>query len=187
MSEKREIFISVDVETSGPIPGEYSLLSIGACSVFEPEKVFACTLKPITDAFDPKALEVTGLSLQDLAENGLEPKLAMEQFSDWLQKIAKDDETIVFVGFNAPFDWSFVNYYFHRFMSENPFGFTALDIKALYMGATGCTWRDTRSSKIAEHLKPQATGTHDALQDARYQAELFGLVWQYITNQNHRA
>ncbi|MFL1482375.1 3'-5' exonuclease, partial [Pseudomonas grimontii] len=25
-----ELYVSVDVETSGPIPGEYSLLSIGA-------------------------------------------------------------------------------------------------------------------------------------------------------------
>lgn len=180
MSEKRELFISVDVETSGPIPGEYSLLSIGACSVFEPETVFTCTLKPITDAFDPKALEVTGLSLQELKETGLEPRKAMQQFSEWLQKIAKGDETIVFIGFNAPFDWSFVNYYFHRFMGENPFGFTALDIKALYMGTTGCSWRDTRSSKIAEHLGPTTSGTHDALQDAQYQAEIFRLVWQDI-------
>ncbi|WP_268747167.1 hypothetical protein [Sphingobium sp. Ant17] len=40
MSDKREIFVSVDVETAGPIPGEYSLLSIGACSVFAPEEAF---------------------------------------------------------------------------------------------------------------------------------------------------
>ena len=33
MTSKREIFISVDVETAGPIPGEFSLLSIGACDV----------------------------------------------------------------------------------------------------------------------------------------------------------
>ena len=48
-------------------------------------------------------------------------------------------ETSVFVGFNAPFDWSFVNYYFHRFLGHNPFGFTAVDIKAYYMGAADTT------------------------------------------------
>lgn len=32
-----ECFISVDVETSGPIPGEFSLLSIGACVVPDDE------------------------------------------------------------------------------------------------------------------------------------------------------
>jgi len=31
-----ELYVSVDVETSGPIPGEYSLLSIGACLVDQP-------------------------------------------------------------------------------------------------------------------------------------------------------
>ena len=43
---KIEIYISVDVETSGPIPGEYSLLSIGARSVGHPEQNFYSELKP---------------------------------------------------------------------------------------------------------------------------------------------
>ncbi|EQB02101.1 3'-5' exonuclease [Sphingobium baderi] len=176
MSDNREIFVSVDVETAGPIPGEYSLLSIGACLVFAPEEAFACQLKPIGDRFDPKALEVTGLSLATLAQSGEEPRLAMEKFARWLRKLGGDDATIIFVGFNAPFDWSFINYYFHRFLGENPFGFTALDIKALYMGATGCSWADTRSSRIAQKLAPTLTGTHDALADARYQAEIFRLI-----------
>lgn len=41
----------------------------------------------------------------------------------------------VFVGFNAGFDWSFVNWYFLRFLGENPFGFAPLDIKSYYMGS----------------------------------------------------
>ena len=40
----------------------------------------------------------------------------------------------MFVGFNASFDWSFVNWYFHKFVGTNPFGVAALDIKAYYMG-----------------------------------------------------
>lgn len=180
MTNTREIFVSVDVETSGPIPGEYSLLSIGACSAFDPDNGFTCKVKPISDKFDPKALEVTGLSMKDLTNSGLEPNKAMNAFSDWLSSLAGPDDTIVFVGFNAPFDWSFINYYFHLFDGKNPFGFTALDIKALYMGVTGCSWRDTRSSNIAAHLKPTLSGTHDALQDARYQAEIFRLILAMI-------
>ena len=176
MTDKREVFVSVDVETSGPVPGEYSLLSIGACSVFDPDNGFTCEVRPINGNFDPAALEVTGLSMQQLEKRGLQPDEAMKAFSDWLADLAGTDDLMVFVGFNAPFDWSFVNYYFHRFVGANPFGFTALDIKALYMGATGCSWRDTRSSKIAENLKPTLVGTHDALEDARYQAEIFRLV-----------
>jgi len=31
-----ELYVSVDVETSGPVPGIYSLLSVGACVVSSP-------------------------------------------------------------------------------------------------------------------------------------------------------
>ena len=174
--DKTEVFVSVDVETAGPIPGEFSLLSIGACVATNPNATFSCELKPINDNADPKAMEVSGLSLEKLRVTGLEPARAMISFALWLEQISGDGSQIVFVGFNAPFDWSFVNYYFHRFAGGNPFGFTALDIKALYMGATGCRWADTRSSRIAKHLEPRLRGDHDALHDALYQAEVFRLV-----------
>jgi ribonuclease T len=176
MSQKPELYISVDVETAGPIPGEYSLLSIGACDADDDSRSFIIELKPINANADPKALEVTGLSLKDLAERGADPAAAMAAFGAWAAGLAGDDYALVFVGFNAPFDWSFVNYYFHRYTGENPFGFAALDIKALYMGATGGAWADTRSSQIAKHLVPERRGDHDALHDAKYQAELFRLV-----------
>lgn len=173
MTDGREIFVSVDVETSGPIPGEFSLLSIGACAVDVPDRTFECTLQPISDQADPKALEVSGLSLETLARTGLAPAVAMEQFERWATELAGDGGDLVFVGFNAPFDWSFVNYYFHRFLGHNPFGFTAVDIKAYYMGAADTTWRETRSSAMSERLRPTLKGDHDALHDALFQAELF--------------
>lgn len=176
MNEPNELFISVDVETSGPIPGEFSLLSIGACAVDDPRHQFECLLKPISDKADSKALEVSGLSMEHLAIDGLEPRPAMENFEAWLKALAGDEDQLIFVGFNAPFDWSFVNYYFHRFLGRNPFGFTALDIKAFYMGKTGCSWRETRSSVMRQSLKPALAGNHDALRDALYQAEMFRLA-----------
>ncbi len=174
--ERREVFISVDVETAGPIAGEFSMLSIGACVVSDPAAEFECRLKPINDNADPAALEVSGLSLGELRRSGTEPEAAMQLFAEWIDRVTGRDTVPVFVGFNAPFDWSFVNYYFHRFTGANPFGFTALDIKALWMGVSGCSWADTRSSRMAESLGPATSGDHDALHDARHQAELFRLV-----------
>lgn len=176
MTMKPEVFVSIDVETAGPIPGEFSLLSIGACDAYDDSRSFSVELKPINANADPKALEVTGLSLEALMERGETPEAAMAAFGAWAQSLAGEDGALVFVGFNAPFDWSFINYYFHRYTGANPFGFTALDIKALYMGATGCAWTDTRSSQIAKHLNPVRRGDHDALHDAKYQAELLRLV-----------
>jgi ribonuclease T len=176
MSDAREIFVSVDIETAGPIPGEFSLLSIGACAVENLAETFACQLQPINRNADPDALKVAGLSLESLAQTGLSPVDAMTQFAGWTEGLVRNGDTLVFVGFNAPFDWSFVNYYFHRFLGRNPFGFAALDIKGYYMGVTGCNWSDTRSSRIAAALHPRAHGDHTALHDALYQAELFRLT-----------
>lgn len=171
MSE-REILISVDVETSGPIPGEYSLLSIGACLVDRPDETFSCSLKPISDKADPKAMEISGLSLDTLAKEGLEPRQAMTAFKAWIEKVSAGGKPVM-VAFNAPFDWSFVNYYFHRFLGENVFGFAALDIKAFYMGAAKTSWSETRSSVMRSALGAKSEGNHDALCDAIAQAELF--------------
>lgn len=175
MNNTSEVYISVDVETAGPVPGAYSLLTIGACDAFETTQTFSCEIKPINDAAVPAALKVSGLSLQDLAKTGLEPNDAMAKFANWIEAVAHG-RTPVFVGFNAPFDWAFINHYFHQFHGGNPFGFSALDIKALYMGATGCSWAETRSSKVAERVSPTLEGNHNALQDALYQAELFRLT-----------
>ena len=83
----------------------------------------------------------------------------------------------MFVGFNAPFDWMFVADYFWRFTGSNPLGISALDIKALYLGLAWpdvTTWAETTRTRI-EARDPGVTGralSHDALDDARQQAEL---------------
>lgn len=176
MSKNNEVFISVDVETAGPIPGEFSLLSIGACCIDDPEQTFLCDLKPTSKRADPEALRVTGMSLEQLEQDGVEPMEAMARFQDWIASVSGADRTPVFVGFNAAFDWSFINYYFHRYLGTNPFGFAALDIKSLYMGASGSSWAGTRSSQMAAVLQSKTIGDHNALHDAQHQAELFRLV-----------
>ncbi|MTW10179.1 3'-5' exonuclease [Pseudoduganella eburnea] len=178
MEVRNEVFISVDIETSGPIPGVYSMLSIGACLVDRPETIFECTLKPLNRNADLEALAVTGFSLADLELSGAEPRQAMTEFDMWIKAARGEGGTAVFVGLNAPFDWSFINYYFHNFYGENPFGFTALDIKAYYMGVTGSSWTETRSSVMASRLGPAHKANHNAVQDAVYQAELFRLTRQ---------
>jgi DNA polymerase III epsilon subunit-like protein len=181
MGKQREIYISVDIETSGPIPGVFSMLTIGACNINDPSQTFSCELQPISGNADPDAMKVTGLSLEALALTGEHPATALKKFQEWIASQIKPDETPVFVGLNAAFDWSFINYYFHYFLDSNPFGFAALDIKALYMGATGSSWGETRSSQMAARLRPQTQGNHQALQDAQYQAELFRLIQSIAT------
>jgi ribonuclease T len=110
-NESESIYISVDVEASGPIPGEYSMLSIGACEVGNIKNTFYIEIQPITEKFIPEAMKVNGLSLQNLKKNGESPYEAMRKFADWIKRIP-DTKRPVFVAFNLAFDWSFVCYYF---------------------------------------------------------------------------
>jgi ribonuclease T len=170
-----EVYISVDVEAAGPIPGAYSLLAIGACVVDSTEQNFFVELKPINERFVPAAMEVVGASLEDYKERGQPPEQAMKAFADWLESVCKD-ATPVFVGFNATFDWSFVNWYFHTYLEDNPFGIGGIDIKSYYMGLVNCSWADTRSDRIPKKYKGPSPHTHNALDDAVEQAEMFKLM-----------
>jgi ribonuclease T len=170
-------YVSVDVETSGPNPGGYSLLSIGACIAFEPAETFYVELQPVSDAFTPEALATGGLDLEHLRAHGVPPDRAMRDFADWVARCTPHDEEPVFVAFNAPFDWMFVADYFHRFLGRNPFGYKALDIKALYMGANGAPWSATGFRHVAAHAGiEQRSLTHNALEDAVVQAALLRSV-----------
>ncbi len=170
---KPEFYISVDVETAGPTPSLYSLLSIGACEVFDPGEGFYIEIQPVNDAFVPQALKVSQLNLDELQENGLAPQVAMMRFSEWISSVTPQDKQPVFVAFNAPFDWMFVNDYFHRFFGHNPFGHKALDIKALYMGLHSVSWRKTGMNSVSQHYLGDRQLAHHALQDALDQAEIF--------------
>ncbi len=175
---KQEVYVSVDVEASGPIPGEYSMLSLGACVVGNVSKTFYVELKPISEKYTDKALSVCKLSMQTLKDNGVEPAEAMRRFNDWLQEAAGEAKP-VFVAFNATFDWSFVNYYFHRFFGRNSFGVSGLDIKAYYMGMKKCSWNETAKKRIDAKFMGQRKHTHNALDDAIEQAEIFEKMLTY--------
>jgi DNA polymerase III epsilon subunit-like protein len=168
-----ETFISVDIETAGPVPSEYSMLSIGACLVEDPETTFYVEIKPEHDAVVESALAVTHLSLDVLEVMGLPPVEAMESFADWVEEVVPPDHRAIFTAFNAAFDWMFIADYFHRHLGRNPFGYSALDIKAFAMGSANTTWAQTSMDFLAErHLAGRAL-KHHALSDAQDQAELF--------------
>lgn len=168
-----DTFVSVDVETAGPNPSTYSLLSIGACLVSKPRQRFYVELKPINDNAIAEALAVTGLSLKQLSESGLSPTQAMASFEAWLRKVIPAGEQPTFLAFNAPFDWMFVNDYFHRYLGRNPFGHTAVDMRAYFMGLSGLDWHQTKMRLIAQRFASPIRLKHHAGRDAQDQARLF--------------
>ncbi len=168
-----ETYICVDVETAGPTPGKYALLSIGACLVEDSARGFYVELKPDREDFEPEAMAIHGLSPVELRAKGMPPREALEALAAWVKEVTPEGARPVFVALNAPFDWMFVNDYFHRYLGYNPFGHSALDIKAYFMGKTGAAWSETSMKHISAHFLQEKHLQHNALSDAQDQAEIF--------------
>ncbi len=177
-------YISVDIEAAGPTPSGFALLSIGACLVDEPEgglpggveSEFYVELQPDREGALDSAMRVGGFTLDGLRASGTAAVPAMQEFADWVEAVTPGGHRPVLVGFNAPFDWMFVADYFHRYLGRNPFGHSALDIKAFYLGVTGSSWAATSMNFVAERYGLSINLTHNALDDARDQAALFRAV-----------
>lgn len=180
-----EEFISVDVETSGPNPRDYAMLSIGACTISEPRKTFYVELKPDVEGFTREALSISNLSLEKLKKEGTPAEDAMQKFAQWVEDVVPEKSQPVFTAFNAPFDWMFVNDYFHRYLGFNPFGHKALDMKALYMGLRKTKWMDTSYNTVIEKTGIETALTHHALEDAIQQAKIFEILLGELRGEDH--
>ena len=167
-------FISVDVEASGPVPGEFSMLSLGACVVGKTDEQFYVELKPITRRQDAEAMRVSGLNHDELEQRGTDPVQAMLAFESWIQHATPDGYQPVFVAYPATFDWMFVAYYFHRFLARNPFGVSGLDLTSIYAGKVSAAIRPPWTvGELEQRLADDLPLTHNALEDAMAQSRVF--------------
>ncbi|MDN3355108.1 exonuclease [Actinomadura sp. DC4] len=182
---RREVYVSVDVEADGPIPGPYSLLSLGmaACGTADgagftasdpAARTFYAELKPISDTFVPDALAVSGLDRERLAVEGRDPGEAMSAASAWVAEIAAG-ATPVFVAYPLGYDWMWAYWYFVRFAERgSPFGHSRhVDMKTLYAAKAGTLISRSTKSQMPADLLSRRPHTHNALDDAVEQAELF--------------
>jgi len=112
----------VDIESDGPIPGDYSMISFGAVLVNEQlDKTFYGKLRPISDKFIPEALAISGHTRNETLEFD-DPEKVMTDFANWIKENCKDRP--VFISDNNGFDWMFICWYFHHFTGVNPFGYS---------------------------------------------------------------
>jgi hypothetical protein len=155
-------YIMVDVESDGPIPGDYSMVCFGAVLV-EPglTQTFYGQLRPVSERFIPEALAVSGFSREETMAFP-EPEGVMREFAAWIGKACKDRP--MFIADNNGFDWQFINWYFHHFTGSNPFGFSSTNLGSLYKGMEKDVF------KTFKHLRKTAH-THHPVDDAKGNAE----------------
>ncbi|MEQ4300520.1 exonuclease [Plantactinospora sp. B6F1] len=178
MAELPELYVAVDVEADGPIPGPYSMISLGMAVAGRPELTFYTELRPISDEFVPQALAVSGLDRERLLREAPPAEEAMTAAARWVNGLRKQGRP-VFLAAPAVWDGMFVHWYFVRFTGRSPFGATGsgVDLRSYWMGRTGAEWAGTHKGKIKYALG--LTGiphTHHAGEDAAELAQVFDAV-----------
>ena len=170
-----ELYIACDVEADGPIPGPYSLISLGMSVVGRPDLTFYTELKPISDQFVPAALAVSGLDRDRLIREAPTAEAAMAAAAKWVNGLRKIGRP-VFLAAPAVWDGMFIHWYFMKFTGKSPFGQTGsgIDLRSYWMGLTGCDWVESRKGTIKSWLGIQGLEhTHHAGDDARELAAVF--------------
>jgi DNA polymerase III epsilon subunit-like protein len=174
----KETWFSIDVETSGAVPGLYDLVSIGACVIrtdpgaIEDKRVFYEEVAPHGGLWDLEAAVVHAITQEHLKAEGTDPKVAITRFVDWVKHVAGDTRP-VFCSWGT-FDWMWMGYYLEKFGKKYvvPFGPNSLDLKSYYLGLTHSTyWRKCQKRHMPkEDLR--GAHTHNALDDAIEQAQM---------------
>lgn len=184
------LYISVDIEADGPIPGPYSMISFGASvagrqdgasyTAADPEQLtFYRELRPISEEFVPEALAVSGLDRDRLLREGADPAVAMAEFRAWVREVSTGAQPVM-CGYPASFDWTFLYWYLIRFGGDSPFGHSGcLDMKTLYATKARVPLRAAVKGRMPRELLSRRRHTHHALDDAIEQAELMSnlMLW----------
>lgn len=189
-----EVYISVDVETDGPNPGDCNMVSVGAslCGVrrgtgWRRIDNGATFYRELETEFpgDPDTKRwLAGQGFEVNAPQAVSPKLAMIHFKEWVEKIADAHEARpVFVAYPLGFDWSFTHWYFEHYLGpkSDPFGFSnALDIKTYFAAKSDSPLLASLKRNMPRSVKTVKTPhTHNAKDDAVGQGELFANLMEW--------
>lgn len=173
----KEIYVSTDIEADGPIPGPYSMLSIGSAAYTADKELiatFSANLETLPGAqAHPKVAEwwttqpeAWAACRKDLEE----PAIAMARYASWVKSLAGRP---VFVAYPAGFDFTFVYWYLIRFVGESPFSHSALDVKTFAMAVLKTDYRQLAKRNMPKRWFDDLPHTHIALDDAIEQGAFF--------------
>jgi hypothetical protein len=185
-----DVYFSADVETDGPIPGPYSMLSFALVPAgtfdgksFQRPKTYQNTfysqLRPISDQFEPEALAVNGLDRDALLTTGTDPAQAMRDASRWITNRCGGAEPVL-VAYPLSFDWSWLYWYFIQFTGASPFKHSrCFDVKTAVAVKCGVPVACAGRKNLPAALQSKHAHTHHAVDDAIAQAEIFANIFEY--------
>lgn len=170
---ERELFISVDVEADGRIPGRNSMLSFGSAAfTLDKELVarFAVNLETLPGAEgDPETLawwkkfpEAWAAARAELED----PATALPRYAAHLEALGQTQGRPTFIGFPAAYDFAWINWYLHRFAGRNPLGISGLCLKTLGAALLKLPFREATKRRFPRRWFDDLPHSHVALDDA---------------------
>lgn len=177
-----ELYFSADIETTGPVAPDFSMISIGVYA-FRPDGfnvgTFTSNLEELPLAKRCPEVMEWWKGHQDAWDktqvDPAPPDLAMLSLAKWVRLLSDAHKAVpVFVGYPATFDFSFIYWYLLHFTGECIFSFSGLDIKTYAMAVLKCPFKEATRRKFPRRWrKKEGKLLHESLDDARGQAELF--------------
>jgi len=155
-----EIYLSTDVEVDGPIPGPYSMLSLGSAA-FLPDKTlvgtFTANLHTLPGASShPETMKWWGRhqeAWKNCRQSLRTPEDAMADYAAWIEKLPGKPVM--------------------QFVGRSPFSFAALDIKTMAMAVLRLEYRECAKKNMPKRWFEEMPHNHVALDDAVEQGVLF--------------
>jgi DNA polymerase III alpha subunit (gram-positive type) len=124
----------VDIEADGPIPGEYSMIEIGAVKLTEGlDETFHIQIKPISQHYLSEVLKITGHTREETQKFEYEAAHAMFLFSKWVEYNNTNGKPLFFSDNNG-FDYMFTHWYFMKYLGTDPFGHTSRNLQDIFRG-----------------------------------------------------
>src|SRR3989338_11122826 len=175
-----EVLVSIDIEATGRIPGPYSMISLGAVAFSENgEEIsrFKVNLEELPGSTREEYVmnwwhKQSPEAWKAATEGAIDATLAMHQFAGWLDSLPGRPKLI---GWPLMTDFMFVYWYYMEFLKEEPpFGYDGIDIKTAAAITLGVRYSEISRTMVRERFGIVGREfTHDALDDALQQAELF--------------
>lgn len=150
------------------------MISFGLVSVADPTNAFLGEVAPVLESAGVRqARDVVGVSYQQ-QKDYRSSEAVMREAVEWVNSLT-GGERAVFWSDNPAFDWQFWNWYCHKFVGDNPGGFSARRIGDLDAGRRGEPLNTSAFKKRRE-----TAHTHNPVDDARGNAEALRWVLEQM-------
>jgi len=182
---KEQVYVSVDCEFDGPIPGIHSMLEIGIVvmnhaleDIWESHSYLSPLPEACKDPDTHKWLVANGVydnwikNKKDIEPNLINPRSVFTRLNTQLATYGIGN--CILVGYPSAVEFMWLRFYFDKYCGKSwPFGYSAIDLETLAMPFLGDNPREFSDEILHNKWPVDLSNQHDALADAKRQASWF--------------